>query len=221
MYILPETTKLLEYKPNFNHNSKNVEIIIKNAKKLQEYKSYIDEKVKSGEISVFSLDKFPTTTNNYKFSPKDLYECLIEYSENTQGLETILKNRGITRNTFNLLCSKYTEIQNLFEQSFYRKAGCYEDFASRQIEELPQECWKETKWGKELSYPGVRLLEHRFNGALRLAAIHNREVYGDKTQIDQRSVSVNFSGSINDVSPNNRDISNIDLIRDLFGKYRQ
>lgn len=215
MYVLPEDppVKLLEYK----QNNKNTEIVKKTAVKLQEYREYIQKKIENNEISVFSLEKFPTNTNNYNFTPKDVYNSLIEYSESTEGLETILKKRGITRNTFYLLCDHYTEIKTLYEQGFYRKADSYEDQAANLYnQDIPDYCWKETKWGKEINFAGIKYLDNKFNGALRLAAIHNREVYGDKTQIDQRSLNVNVNANINTQANTNNSQIDQDLINNLF-----
>lgn len=143
---------------------------------------------------IFLKSQFPYKTKRTKFTPKQVYDALIRWATTKDGIDNIIDDMNIRRESFWILKEKYPEIRTMYEvarelhghQLVLKARDCYED--------TPEDAYIVDKWGnRQLSQSWVTYNRDKSNFLLRLAQIRETGTTIQRTQTQSESISYNVN----------------------------
>lgn len=124
--------------------------------------------------SIFNQPTFPYRTRPVDFTPKQVRDALIEFSDCTTPLKTVLTNRKITVDTFYTIIRTYPEVNEFYTYARRKKADRYSEELQKVWEGLPEEeeLYVYDKEGnKSLSSAAAQYLRYKSDNLNRLSQI--------------------------------------------------
>jgi hypothetical protein len=176
--------------------------------------------------TIFQQPEFPYKTNKTKFTPKHLYNMLIEYSQTITTTEDLLDKYGIEYNSFLRVMRVHPEIREAYDSARRLKADAYGQAASKiwqeGISDNPIFYQTDRAGNMTLTAAAVRYMEVKALQYHRFAQIHETGSYVpvSKQESVNRNLSISLSAKIkgdfdlNTASPS-------DLINVIRGATRQ
>ena len=145
------------------------------------------------EISIFNEPIFPSKTKPYNFTPAQLKDMLIEYSQYKGNIRALCESHRIDNHSFFMLCRTYPEIESFYSVCQANRA---EYMAAETIEIADSGdddvIMNVDRAGNEYFQPNmakVRRDELRIKQRNYILSKYNREKYGDKQVIESTSKS--------------------------------
>lgn len=155
----------------------------------------IEQEVQSGKISIFSLSFFPWTMQPYKITPQQVQQAIISYQDSVEGIRKVLEKHGISYPVYYDLIIKYSEVAESHRLASIRKAKEYSQAAVQlYLDDIPQEFKEMDRYGViKLSGPGIKYMRDKADQLGKQAAIHDRATYGEKQDINLKTISLNIN----------------------------
>lgn len=151
--------------------------------------------------TIFQQPEFPYKTNKTKFTPKTVYNMLLEYSQTVTTLEDLFTKYHVDINRFFKYLRVYPEINEAYAIARRLKADAYGQAASKiwdKISDNPIFYQADREGNPVLTPAAVRYMEVKSLQYHRFAQIHETGSYVpvSKQENVNRNLSINLSAKI-------------------------
>jgi hypothetical protein len=124
---------------------------------------------------IWCRDKFPSATRSMNYTPRQLYNTLIEYSGTVTPFTELLAQNSIDCTSFYKISDRYAEIRELYSRARTARAKKFGEIAEKIYTNEPEFDWlyqSDAKTGaRVLTTAGAAYLKNKTDNAHRIAAI--------------------------------------------------